>query len=416
MTIEEEIELLKAEKQLLEAENQLLKEEQALLKKACEESAYQFFETSPYPIYAKEYCPDLEFLLKNLTNKQESDLLSEYDLEGNSFQDPEFLSKFLDTMLDKTALTGLLSLAGAQIYENFLSLFPGQQALKHSETRLFWLFITKGLIFLYQEEEKLMAFVPREVQEAVKAFEPSETQEKRQINQEIYDFSSMAINLYGIIALEDLSQLYQHYHPGQRVSPEKFQEVNEHFMPTMTQTVVIDGYVAAEFFIEVLELFEGLIVEQAGKDRYIPKKKEEFFKYQDGFYTRETWEEKEVRTFLRTINPDPVQLDNAIDDLRFHMQQGYTLGDSVQALANFDYLPSKRKEQKKLLDLLKNMDKTSRKWGNKGYSDFDLHQIDPEKFPDQWENPSLGPAPGEPSKNGPCPCGSGKKYKRCCGK
>ncbi|MBQ2264327.1 MAG: SEC-C domain-containing protein [Oscillospiraceae bacterium] len=22
----------------------------------------------------------------------------------------------------------------------------------------------------------------------------------------------------------------------------------------------------------------------------------------------------------------------------------------------------------------------------------------------------------KPSKNGPCPCGSGKKYKRCCGK
>jgi len=24
--------------------------------------------------------------------------------------------------------------------------------------------------------------------------------------------------------------------------------------------------------------------------------------------------------------------------------------------------------------------------------------------------------PSKPSKNGPCPCGSGKKYKQCCGK
>lgn len=29
--------------------------------------------------------------------------------------------------------------------------------------------------------------------------------------------------------------------------------------------------------------------------------------------------------------------------------------------------------------------------------------------------PQAAPTPATPSRNEPCPCGSGKKYKRCCG-
>jgi uncharacterized protein len=36
--------------------------------------------------------------------------------------------------------------------------------------------------------------------------------------------------------------------------------------------------------------------------------------------------------------------------------------------------------------------------------------------PDGAEAPSPGPADGPPSRNAPCPCGSGRKYKHCCGR
>lgn len=44
-----------------------------------------------------------------------------------------------------------------------------------------------------------------------------------------------------------------------------------------------------------------------------------------------------------------------------------------------------------------------------------------EQMPGTDEEPLPPPADpirteGKPKRNGPCPCGSGKKYKQCCGK
>ncbi len=47
---------------------------------------------------------------------------------------------------------------------------------------------------------------------------------------------------------------------------------------------------------------------------------------------------------------------------------------------------------------------------------LDAHTDPPPKFDTIRQNPTLlsVPAP-EPGRNSPCPCGSGNKYKRCCG-
>jgi uncharacterized protein YecA (UPF0149 family) len=36
--------------------------------------------------------------------------------------------------------------------------------------------------------------------------------------------------------------------------------------------------------------------------------------------------------------------------------------------------------------------------------------------PHQWEERAVGAAMGRVGRNDLCPCGSGKKYKRCCGR
>jgi hypothetical protein len=42
--------------------------------------------------------------------------------------------------------------------------------------------------------------------------------------------------------------------------------------------------------------------------------------------------------------------------------------------------------------------------------DHEHHHHDPEPVP------AVAPPPARPGRNDPCPCGSGKKYKKCCGK
>ena len=40
---------------------------------------------------------------------------------------------------------------------------------------------------------------------------------------------------------------------------------------------------------------------------------------------------------------------------------------------------------------------------------------DIDRFTHQPKSPSVASAPLKPGRNDPCPCGSGKKYKKCCG-
>ena len=52
----------------------------------------------------------------------------------------------------------------------------------------------------------------------------------------------------------------------------------------------------------------------------------------------------------------------------------------------------------------------TRKWINKGYT---MQELSPHTF-----NPSTGQVVkmADVGRNAPCPCGSGKKYKKCCGR
>jgi len=62
---------------------------------------------------------------------------------------------------------------------------------------------------------------------------------------------------------------------------------------------------------------------------------------------------------------------------------------------------------------LMNAKNNTRIWQNKGYTPSELHRITMEgqkniiKFPKEKET--------KVGRNDPCPCGSGKKYKKCCG-
>ena len=62
-----------------------------------------------------------------------------------------------------------------------------------------------------------------------------------------------------------------------------------------------------------------------------------------------------------------------------------------------------------------------RKWSNRGFTDKELGRqkkevsffVAPEQILKDVQTPKIQKKIG---RNDPCPCGSGKKYKKCCGK
>ena len=75
-----------------------------------------------------------------------------------------------------------------------------------------------------------------------------------------------------------------------------------------------------------------------------------------------------------------------------------------------------------LLDMIGELSYGTRKWNLKGHKACDVQGIKPRRMPQVQEKAPetvhVEPVRATPKvgRNDPCPCGSGKKYKKCCGK
>jgi len=154
-----------------------------------------------------------------------------------------------------------------------------------------------------------------------------------------------------------------------------------------------------------------------GKPFYVPEK-EELLRYTDEYYYEKTsHQEKLVKMLTKDFFGDStLMIREEIDDLvlAFGIVDA-NLNGIVQAfLGRFECKDTKQmNEYVQALSLIAN---NTRIWENRGHTPHELFEL---------EKHHLKPLPGTPfsvidggktGRNEPCPCGSGKKYKRCCGK
>ena len=127
-------------------------------------------------------------------------------------------------------------------------------------------------------------------------------------------------------------------------------------------------------------------------------------------------------TFEGTKPVEPVE--QMLTDIWFCIQEGESPMAGVEAmLADF---PSKhRKLTNEIVGLYSNYQNSLPRWDLKGHSPTEAFEMGiklPEtkkNRPEDFINPNSSPfvnANPKIGRNDPCPCGSGKKYKNCCGK
>lgn len=277
-----------------------------------------------------------------------------------------------------------------------------------------------------------------------------------------------AANLYGIITLRDLLAIL--HQMGETVTEEgflAFAEImrhEEHFYHILAEDeIYTDGRpvepIDRELIHEALVIsgFEGydeVLAAQQGKPLYIPDISD-LLKYADEEYYEETSATKALRQFFQTVlhrsRKDAEEL--LLETILVVRCEG---SNPIQAV--FDDLermqiPMTLKEAQQLGGLIKDLNNTTRVPYNRGFTPEELHQREGDGRPrsiifrpalsdstldaQEWMQRVMqketlsddvrgmllaelkqqgGISEKTPSKNGLCPCGSGKKYKRCCGK
>ena len=151
-----------------------------------------------------------------------------------------------------------------------------------------------------------------------------------------------------------------------------------------------------------------LLARVGNKPRYIPTKTE-FLKYANSDYYEPTAYTQELEQYLRTS----CHLDRQrLSELMIELHYAIVLEAPMQRLLDLfvEYgVELSAGELHTISKLLVELSNHTRLWSNNGHTPSELAGRPPVVGRADHKSKKIG-------RNDPCPCGSGKKYKRCCGR
>lgn len=257
----------------------------------------------------------------------------------------------------------------------------------------------------------------------------------------IHKYFEAGARLYGVIPVRKLLEIYNGQNEAVEegvflvltemirhernmfliLGPEDF---DNHAEPNPQNWDVIDD----QLLLDDPEDYFSLVKAQGNKPyKILPK--EEFLKYTDPDYFPDTPQNEAMRKYLvgRGDLPNPYDTWLGIQTM---IEIDFELMDILHCCELEGLVFHKKTDLEEFAALYKEMNNHTRKQINRGYTPaemFDqthrgmqrLQRLAPENQLSMFEEPQVKPKltiVGSPSRNGPCPCGSGRKYKNCCGK
>jgi len=231
-------------------------------------------------------------------------------------------------------------------------------------------------------------------------------------------YARAAVNLYGIIPIKDFVEIVN----SQNIEHTNADEVYTLLLPDVLKKNKLPSGVLYCFYKDCIthywamdnfDLGDFWLREQGDKPRFIPGKNE-FTKYEDEYYEDEVqklhW--KKVLDFLldNWSTPNIYKFYNELKDI----SQFFGQMEISELLREYDLPFSSEKQIQAFFDLLHNAHNNTRMWMNKGYSPKELREISKLQHQEKGHDQIVIQERKKIGANEPCPCGSGKKYKKCC--
>lgn len=220
-------------------------------------------------------------------------------------------------------------------------------------------------------------------------------------------YAKAAVNLYGIIKLTEFVEIFNSLNEEQTTADEVYIILLPNVLKFGWYGFYKD-YIVHYFILHDFEWVEYLEREQMDKPRYIPSKDQfvlfEWEEYEDNDH----WQN--VRRFMY----DTFGYRNDIIDGFFEIKNYIMHSDGIKELGpimeKYDLVFNSEEQVHEFFNLIINAKNNSRMWENKGYTPYEVSKLLDSKRPQEV---LIGQA-NKVGLNQPCPCGSGKKYKKCC--
>ena len=296
--------------------------------------------------------------------------------------------------------------------------------------------IQLGILYANEDEEQVTSFVPEEFVEKIdeatkdfKAFQEKHTETLQKLKL-LEKFMTAGVNMYGVMPYKRVWELYEIYTENDSTDETFKLEVESlKYLPILAfkkglhningELIAKNEYVSHDHVMNTYKY----ILDNFEDDYYEPTKNEIDY-YSEHTFDRRTLHYKRMNHLIYKVSSTP---NYAMDVL----ETGILLGEPLAAimdmfkekdLVNF----TSEAELKDFVNLYQQLNNISRLWDNAGYRPNELakmNQVDgfePIDISELPENVIPLYDPSQPirvekaGRNDLCPCGSGKKYKKCC--
>lgn len=241
----------------------------------------------------------------------------------------------------------------------------------------------------------------------------------------IAKYATAGVFLYGVISVDEFVGVFNHYEESRTTSEEALLALKRLAKTDDVEYSIAGDIISGPEFQPGFDDYEVNVkiirANQKGKPRYLPGK-EEFLRYFDEFYREPEKPYSDLKAHILkhqlTTRGDGLDgVDGDLIDLHEMIQFGVDSKDEFEYFTKRGYKFNGIEGANEFARLMMNAHNNTRMYDNNGFT--------PSEIFEKYERPKLIPLPKEPfslqtmpkvGRNSPCPCGSGLKYKKCCGK
>lgn len=238
-------------------------------------------------------------------------------------------------------------------------------------------------------------------------------QVKRQ--SQLREYIISILNLYGVVKIDWAVTLFNKYYEPSVTADEIIALVKKD-MRLACQSKIMDNYIVEETIYAIDKSnFKDFIAATIDKDYFVPTK-ELLEKVNDETYYEDNLNIQRLKSYLaKRYGKSSEEIEEII--IAIHMiarvdcdRTGKTLEIIIEEIANLGIEFKSLTDINEMVKYVMAVVGHIRKWVNKGFTAAELlPHIAGDKPAQKIKVVDIG-------RNAPCPCGSGKKYKKCCGR
>ena len=326
----------------------------------------------------------------------------------SSMRKAELVSAISDKLTNKDVFTSLLLEVPWEEYDLFKSIVSKSSEFFSIYDKVDYIHLhALGLMYAFKSDDGFILLVPDEI----KVLWNEAHEEIDHLNSIVHRvdvYALAAVRLYGLITVDDFITIFNGFE-SESVTTKEMQGIILSRVAATKPYYLWEQYLVNPVFGDDLDGLLRLKDEQKGKPRFLPDR-DVFLSYASGEYLSDSDEAVELAQFLSDITGD-MRLARS---LVLELSDLCACGASMESCIGLMYSCNIEFDDESLMQafqkLLTRLWQVTRLWGFHGHTPFEMEKMWWVNGPwiDQDRVRKLG-------RNDPCPCGSGKKYKKCCG-